>query len=161
MCLPIASFPGPHLVSCPDRRRSDGLGTRLAHTIFVFTFMQLRGLGMRPVSHLCFSCLPSDHAAPMIRFTKLPWSQVVPLGGRFRLLCEAHSTADEPLHYQWYFNGLPQDGETDSQLIRSVSRNLRHNNSMQLSIYSTAAFHFEPSRFPFIAQQLVTSMLIG
>ena len=55
---------------------------------------------------------------PLIKILKQPWSQLIPKGGRFRLLCEAVNSGDEPLQYQWYFSGMPIAGATESVLIR-------------------------------------------
>ena len=55
---------------------------------------------------------------PLIKIKRQPWNHVVPLGGRFRLLCEAVSSGDEPLHYQWYFSGNPIPGENGNVFIR-------------------------------------------
>ena len=57
---------------------------------------------------------------PVIRIIKHPRAQVVPEGGRFRLICKAVSTEDEPLHYQWYRSGIKLGGETQMELVRCV-----------------------------------------
>lgn len=56
----------------------------------------------------------------LIKIVKQPWSQVIPLEGRFRLLCEAVSSRDEPLFYQWHFHGTAIPGATKQTYIRQV-----------------------------------------
>ena len=55
---------------------------------------------------------------PLIKILKQPWSQLIPKGGQFHLLCEAISSGGEQLHYQWYFSGKPIAGATESEFIR-------------------------------------------
>jgi hypothetical protein len=55
---------------------------------------------------------------PLIKILKQPWSQLIPKGGRFHLLCEAVNSGDEPLQYQWHFCGMPIAGATESKFIR-------------------------------------------
>ena len=55
---------------------------------------------------------------PLIKILKQPWSQLIPKGGRFRLLCEAVNSGDEPLQYQWYSSGKPIAGATNQVFIR-------------------------------------------
>jgi len=62
----------------------------------------------------------SEVKPPVIHIMKQPRSQVVRQGGRFRLICKAVATEDEPLRYQWYRSGIKLMGESQTELVRFV-----------------------------------------
>ncbi len=68
--------------------------------------------------NFCYVHFPAAFKLPLIRIKKNPWSQIVPEGGKFKLMCEAVCTENVPLGYQWYYCAKTIHGATDFTYIR-------------------------------------------